>query len=104
MALTGELAAAANSPVAVAVEVCCAEVVGLEMTAGVNTALVAAVPDGVAPAIAATEHATDRVSVEADDVEVVLVLGYHNSTMKLDLLPEVIFAFEIMGMWMESVL
>ena len=102
MALPEELAAAANNLVVVAVEEYSAGVLGLDMPAAVNMALVLAVPDDIAPATAALEDATDQASVEADDVEVVFVLGYHNSTTKLGLPTGVIFAFETMGMRVDS--
>lgn len=101
-ALLEELAAAANSLVAVAAEECSAEVLGLDMPAVVNMALVVAAPDDIASATAATVDATDQVSVEADDAGVLPVLGFHNSTTKLGLLTEAIFVFVTMGMRVDS--
>lgn len=102
MTLSEELAAAANNLVAVAAEQCSVEVPGFDIPAVVSMALVLAVPDDIVPTGPATEDATDLVPVVADVVEVVLVLGYHNNTTKLALPIEVYFAFEAVGMHVES--
>ena len=101
-ALPEELATAANNYVAVAVEEYSDEVLGPDTPAVVNMALVVVVPDDVVLATAALEDATGQVSVEADDVEVVPVFGYHNSTTKLDLPTEVISVFGTMSVRLES--
>lgn len=75
MALLEELAAAASNLAAAAGEECSAEVLGLDIPAVLNMALVVAVLDGIALATAAMEDATDQISVEADEVEVVRVPG-----------------------------
>lgn len=82
MALLEELAAAANNLSAAAAQQCSAGVLGLDIPAVVNMALVLAVPADIARATAATEDAIDQISVGADDVEVVRVHGYYNSTTK----------------------
>lgn len=103
MALPEELAAAANNLASAAAEECSAEVLGLDIPAVVNMALVVAVPDDIALATAATEDATDQIPVEADAMEVVRVPGYYNSTTKLGLPTEVIFVIEPLGMREETV-
>lgn len=103
MALLEELAAAANNLSAAAAQQCSAGELGLDIPAVVNMALVLAVADDIAQATAATEDATDQISVGADDVEVVRVFEYYNSTTKPGPPTEAIPVFESMGMRGETV-